>query len=96
MEWNELLLKVTGGSLSLTKCNISILKWKGNYWGIQKIANDDNKSTIYISVEGSKRSNVPLERLEPHKAERILGLRLPMTGSMSTEEYEYRKNNVKT
>ena len=52
----------------------------------------DNPGTI--SIKGENTTNVDvLERLEPWQAERMLGLRLPMTGEMK-DELQYRKKQM--
>ena len=94
LTWNK-LLQLTGGDLSLGKCKVSVLKWKQNYWGIlypEPIKHQNE--TITISDKSDYNTEI-LERLEPDNAERMLGLRLPMTGAM-TKEYQYRKNQMET
>ena len=92
-QWHH-LLKITGGDLSLSKYKISILQWKQRgLWGLltpELIKEDD--STISISDENM--NNEKLARLDPTQAERILGMRLPMSGSME-HEFEFRKNQMK-
>ena len=92
LEWNE-LLQITGGALSLQKCKISILQWKSNYWGIQSPMKTDKTKTIHIATESGSDQKVPLERIEPSKAERILGLRIPILGTMA-QEYSFRKKQA--
>ena len=94
LTWNK-LLKLTGGDLSLDKCKISIMHWKRNYWGIHQLSTfADNNMTIDISHESGQNKDT-LERIEPWNAERVLGLRLPMTGNMATE-FAFRKKQIKT
>ena len=92
LEWNE-LLKLTGGALSLPKCKVSVLQWKGNYWGIQKPVTKSNGKTITVPSEELGASTKPLERLRPQSAERVLGLRLPMLGTMDSE-LKFRKQQI--
>ena len=84
MTWNR-LLQLTGGDLSLSKCKVSILKWKQNYWGISFPSSmQDNANTITITHESGTKEDT-IERINPWEAERVLGLRIPMTGEMNTE-----------
>ena len=89
-QWHH-LLKITGGDLSLSKYKISILQWKQRgLWGLltpELIKEDD--STISISDENM--NNEKLARLDPTQAERILGVRLPMSGSME-HKFKYKEN----
>ena len=84
LDWNR-LLQITGGALSLPKCKISILQWKKNYWGLKQPILDVNNKTIELSAETTEGKLEALERLSPNQAERVLGLRLPMTGAMDSE-----------
>ena len=69
------------------------MKWKMNYWGIQiPISVKDNPGTIQIQDNCSIHKDT-LERLEPWEADRMLGLRLPMTGEMTIEK-NYRKKQM--
>ena len=93
-EWHK-LLQITGGDLSLDKCKIILLKWKqvgerGNMNFVRKISEED---TIKITSVHNGENEQHLERLDPDKAERILGIRLPLTGSMEIE-CAYRKKNL--
>ena len=92
MEWN-VLLKITGGGLSLTKCKLSVLKWRGNYWGIQRPEKCNADQTIHVPSEELGDKEVLLERLSPYEAERILGLRLPIMGTMQ-KEYKFRRDQA--
>ena len=62
LEWND-LLNLTGGALSLPKCKVSVLKWKGNYWGIQKPVTKSNGEIITVpSEELGESSRVVIRR----------------------------------
>ena len=84
MQWNA-LLQYTGGALSLNKCKVSVMHWKQDFFGILRLeANSDNTS-IQIPSEEIGGNMDTLERLEPWECERVLGVRIPMDGSMTTE-----------
>ena len=92
--WNELLI-LTGGGLSLDKCKISVMYWKQDFWGRMKI---ESKDTTGITINTSqsntaKEQEYTLERISALAAERILGIRLSMSGEMK-QEYEYRKDQI--
>ena len=67
------------------------MKWKQQgLWGLlSPELLKDNNSTLTLTDE--RGSDETLTRLDPSKAERILGVRLPMTDSMDAE-YNFRKN----
>ena len=92
--WNE-LLSLTGGGLSLGKCKILVMYWKQDFWGKLKI---DEKDRTGISINtrhsnDNKEEIHNLERISAFSAERILGIRLSMSGEMK-QEYEYRKEHI--
>ena len=79
-----------------TKYKISIMRWKQKgLWGLlsPELIKEDNSTMISTTDESS--NNESLTRLDPSKAERILGLRLPMTWSMD-QEYNFRNNQIQT
>ena len=94
-EWQK-LLQLTGGDLSLDKCKVTFLAWYQNgEWGrvqMEKIAPEEK----YLEVRSVKNDAKAerMERLEPTHAERVLGIRLPLSGSMKTE-LNYRKKQLK-
>ena len=93
-EWQK-LLQLTGGDLSLDKCKITIMHWyQEGEWGQLKLTTKKQQSgTIRTkSIKDTYRVQ-ELERLEPHEAERVLGIRLPLTGDMKIE-YKYRKKQL--
>ena len=93
-EWQK-LLQLTGGDLSLEKCQIIIIHWynKGE-WGIPKMTKTKPNETIAIkSIKENSRPE-KLLRLDPNDAERVLGVRLPLTGAMKIEK-TYRKEQLK-
>ena len=85
LEWNH-LLTLTGGALSLEKCKVSIIKWTSNFWGRQTMTENKQNKTIAIQTNESGKNKCNVLRLEQGEAERILGIRLPMTDIM-TQEY---------
>ena len=94
-EWQK-LLQLTGGDLSLDKCKITVLKWvQTGVWGrvnIEKIKPQEEKLAV-CSIKNKQKQEF-LERLEPTHAERVLGVRLPLSGSMTTE-FHFRKKQLK-
>ena len=92
------LLQLTGGDIDLEKSKWCIMQWRhSTTWGVPQIESAKTfKGTIGInSPISATDKNDNLSRLEPWEADRVLGLRLPMTGSMSLE-YEYRMKQIKT
>ena len=92
-EWLN-LLRITGGDLSLTKCKITIMKWKKQGWRNQMVLESAKQSPGTVHLKNNTTGEMEsLERIEPWEAERILGLRLPLTGSMQNE-LKYRKDKL--
>ena len=95
-EWQK-LLQLTGGDLCLEKCKVTVQKWKQEgEWGkiIWERKNKDEETINIQSIKsGSKQEK--LGRLDPDQAERVLGVRIPLSGSMSSE-LRFRKKNLKT
>ena len=85
-EWMN-LLRITGGDLSLGKCKVTVMRWKKTGWRNKMILESKQQApgTVQIQKEKNSEDVVQLERLEPWQSERILGLRLPLTGSMQAE-----------
>ena len=85
-EWQK-LLQLTGGDLSLEKCQIMTMHWYNEgEWGIPKMTKTKPNETIAIkSIKENSRPE-KLLRLDPNDAERVLGVRLPLTGSMKIEK----------
>jgi len=54
----------------------------------------ENKETIMIPCKSGYGTET-LKRMEPWEAERVLGIRLPMTGEMNTE-FTFRKEQMET
>ena len=63
-------------------------------WGIPTLTKTEPQDTI--EIDSIKQSSRPekLMRLDPNNAERVLGIRLPLTGSMIIEK-NYRKKQLK-
>ena len=78
LEWDK-LLRYTGGALSLNKITLVYIDFQ------QKQMND----SIQIPSEEIGNKMYTLERLDPWKSERILGVRVPMDGNMKNES-KYR------
>ena len=95
-EWQK-LLQLMGGDLSLDKCKVTVMKWYQNgEWGrikLKKKTKEDDK-LIMTSIKNVNQEEL-LERLDPNDAERVLGIRLPLDGSM-TAELAFRKKQLKT
>ena len=77
MRWRR-LLQITGGDLSLEKCSYCILRWRwyGSYPVIESMDNDPGEMTI---------DDTNIERLDPTKGVRNLGIRLAMSGTFQDE-----------
>ena len=84
--WHR-LLQVTGGDLCLEKCELSAMIWKFDSVGVPLLeAKRDNPTTIQLgSTVHPTQEMIPIERIDPWDASRVLGIRLPMTGSMNVE-----------
>ena len=94
-EWQK-LSQLTGGDLSLEKCQIILMNWyQDGEWGNIKLRKktQDNQTIIIQSIKKFSRPE-KLERLDPDKAERVLGICLPLTGSMTMEK-RYRTQQLK-
>ena len=91
------LLQLTGGDIDLEKSQWCLLSWSyDSMWGMPKInshveAKGDLKMTSPINSTGNEEK---LQRLEPSQADRVLGVRLPIDGTMIIE-YEYRESQMK-
>ena len=86
-EWRK-LLQITGGDLSIEKCKIILLKWKqtgirGNY--TYDLHHDEEETIKLQSKKEGHISTECVERIDPNQAERVLGIRLPLTGDMNIE-----------
>ena len=68
------------------------MKWRQEgEWGkikLEKMKKNENQIEIEHIKNTEKKEY--LERLDPNQAERVLGVRLPLTGEMN-EELKYRK-----
>ena len=81
-EWNK-ILQITGGDLSLDKCKVVIMKWikdgKSSQSTLVLATKEQHPSTIACKSTTNTGKQASMERLDPHAAERILGVRLPLT-----------------
>ena len=94
--WHR-LLQITGGDLCLDKCKVSVLSWHhNNCWGLPTACTIDQfPGEVMMNSElDPLQGALNLERIEPWVGERILGVRLPITGKMN-EEYTYRLKQTK-
>ncbi len=93
--WNK-LLQITGGDLCLDKCEVSVMSWKFTEWGIPKLQSQrEFPGTVEIaSCLDKYNTKFQLLRKEPWEAERVLGVRLPMSGKMDVE-YKFRLHQMK-
>ena len=94
--WRK-ILQITGGDLDITKSNCSVMKWKwkGMYGNPTIMNKKELPGTITVTSTLIHNGNPDsFKRLEPWEATRVLGVRIPMTGSMKPEK-EYRKKQAK-
>ena len=91
------LLQLTGGDIDVVKSKWCVMRWKYNeVWGQQTIEQENDfpgEVGMKTVAEGVETTQL-LERLEPHQAERVLGVRVPMDGNMNME-YEFRTEQIK-
>ena len=82
------LLQLTGGDIDVEKSKWCAMRWTYcKTWGTERIeSKKEFKGTIGMTsqINGSKNQQY-LGRLEPHQAERVLGVRLPLDGNMKVE-----------
>ena len=82
------LLQLTGGDIDVVKSKWCVMKWTySRVWGIPSIESaTEFPGEVGMTSEANGQSTTELlERLEPHQAERVLGVRIPMDGNMKTE-----------
>jgi hypothetical protein len=93
--WHR-LLQITGGDLCLEKCKVSILAWRfNNCWGLPTVCstNDSPGNITMVSALDPFHQQETIDRIEPWTGERILGIRLAITGTM-VDEFNYRQQQV--
>ena len=94
--WRK-LLQITGGDLSIEKSCYSIMAWKRHpFFGnvrLETAQTMPGRITVGSAVHPNLEADL-LPRQEPSAAQRVLGLRLPMTGDMTTE-YNYRVKQIR-
>ena len=91
------LLQITGGDIDIDKSQWCLLKWKYNEWGQPKLVSK-KESRLDITLNSpiaATKQEASLQRLDPWEADRVLGVRLPMDGTMKIE-YRYRLEQIKT
>ena len=88
--WNK-LLQITGGDLCLEKCEYSVMHWEYDKKGIPYMTPSKHiqDEVVVQSALDPHKGKYTLTRIEPNEANRVLGIRLPMTGNM-IQEFEYR------
>ena len=91
------ILQLTGGDIDVEKSKWSTMRWKHcKTWGTAKletIKEFPGKVGMIDNHNGIQTTKV-LGRLEPDKAERVLGIRLPMDGNMK-DELKFRCQQIK-
>ena len=90
------LLQLTGGDIDVAKSKWCAMRWSYcKNWGTERIeSSKEFEGKIgMLNKEGSVEKKVYLGRLEPNKAERVLGIRLPLDGNMKVE-FTHRCNQI--
>ena len=91
------LLQLTGGDIDLEKSQWCLLSWQyDKQWGLSRLnTNLESKGELSMTSPINSGGEAEfLQRLEPGQADRVLGVRLPMDGTMLIE-YEYRCQQMK-
>ena len=93
-EWHK-ILQITGGDLCLEKCTLILMKWKqvGECGNMVLASKKDDEKNLTITSVLDTSNEQQLKRIDPHQAERVLGIRLPLTGKM-TIEMNFRKEQL--
>jgi hypothetical protein len=86
MRWHN-ILKITGGDLALEKCTYCVMKWRWSNGVPQLETAASDPGSLFVS--GTK-----IQRLDPGKGTRVLGVRLAMDGTFK-DEFEYRMSQSK-
>ena len=84
--WRK-LLQITGGDLSLPKCELAILKW--TWFGGKAVAHTTKTLPGHIEIDHTK-----LQRKEIDKGYKMLGVRLTLNGTHK-DELQYRVKQSK-
>ena len=91
------LLQLTGGDIDVSKSKWSVMRWKyEKEWGdesLELIRTFPGEIGMDSSEKNVQNTEV-LGRLEPHQAERVLGVRLPLDGNMRVE-FLYRCKQIR-
>ena len=91
------LLQLTGGDIDVEKSKWSILRWKYcTTWGIPTLENAKEfpGEIKMVNKREEGTSYQKMGRLEPWQAERVLGVRIPLDGTMK-EEFNFRKKQIR-
>ena len=90
------LLQLTGGDIEVDKSQWCLLKWNYNVWEQPKLVSKKESNLIVklTSPIAATNQESSLQRLDPWEADRVLGVRLPMDGTMKIE-YKYCLDQVK-
>ena len=91
------MLQLTGGDIDVVKSKWCVMRWTySKEWGNATIETQSEfpGKLGLTSDQAGLITTQYLERLEPSQAERVLGVRVPMDGSMK-EEYNFRKIQIR-
>ena len=91
------LLQLTGGDIDVDKSQWCLLQWKyDNTWGRASLVSkkSSNLEIKLTSPIARKKEEEHLQQLDPWEVDRVLGVRLPMDGSMEAE-FKYRLGQSK-
>jgi hypothetical protein len=89
---------VTSGDIDVSKSKWSTMRWHHcKKWGIAKLeTKKDFPGEVGMrDVVAGQTTSKTLERLELDEADRVLGLRLPMNGTMD-KEFKFRCHQIRT
>ena len=97
-------LEVTGGELDPNKCKMQFLSYDFRtysyrkhypYRGIPVMQMTDQQYRDCLLYDCSQNKFIPLEKIEPHKGQKLLGVRLTADGSC-TDKYLARREQSET
>ena len=84
----QLLLRHTGGDLSLPKCLFTLVTWVPKKTGELRMATI-TEIPRKIIIQNIPTTTETIRRVDPSHAERILGVRMAVTAQMKTK-FKYR------
>ena len=92
------LLQLTGGDIDIEKSKWSVMRWKyDKAWGVPALE-DTRDFPGDLKMEHDDDGNITYQkmgRLEPSEAERVLGVRIPLDGTMK-EEFKFRSKQIRS